>query len=100
MDKGRKTLVHITFPHIHHGCRRTCAIAKRIYRDRPRRNQVVEPLNDGVLNCNIGSEMATCQVLPQGPEEMKFTWCEIRVVGRVFQCLCGDVLGSSAHLFL
>ncbi|GBM00950.1 hypothetical protein AVEN_151402-1 [Araneus ventricosus] len=53
------------------------------------RVEVAEPLNDGFLNFSIGSEMATFQVLLQGSKEMKITWCEIRVVGRVFPCLCG-----------
>ncbi|GBM69220.1 hypothetical protein AVEN_210441-1 [Araneus ventricosus] len=53
------------------------------------RVQVAEPLNDGFLNFGIGSEVATCRVLFQRSEDMKITWCEIRAVGRVFQCLCG-----------
>ncbi|GBM16863.1 hypothetical protein AVEN_99756-1 [Araneus ventricosus] len=32
--------------------------------------------------------MATCQVFLQWCEEMKITWCDIRVLGRVFQRLC------------
>ncbi|GBN49179.1 hypothetical protein AVEN_116500-1 [Araneus ventricosus] len=51
--------------------------------------QVGEPFNVGFLNFGIGSEMAKCQVLLQISEEMKITWCEIRTLGRMFQCLRG-----------
>ncbi|GBL95644.1 hypothetical protein AVEN_24845-1 [Araneus ventricosus] len=50
--------------------------------------QITELLNYGFRNFGIGSNMASCQVLFQRSEEMKITWCEIRVLGRVFQCLC------------
>ncbi|GBN76852.1 hypothetical protein AVEN_135681-1 [Araneus ventricosus] len=53
------------------------------------RVQVTEPHNEGFLKVGISSEMATCQVLLQRSEEMKITWCEIRGLGRVFQCLYG-----------
>ncbi|GBN28228.1 hypothetical protein AVEN_198916-1 [Araneus ventricosus] len=91
MDKGRKALEHITFPHSHHGCSSICAIGKPIYRNRHRRNraQIAESLNEGFLNVGNGSEMVTCQVFLQRYEDMKITRCEIRALGRVFQYLCG-----------
>ncbi|GBN33566.1 hypothetical protein AVEN_218046-1 [Araneus ventricosus] len=58
------------------------------------RIQVSEPLNDGFLNFGIGFEMATCQVLLQRSEDMKITWCEIRALGKVFQCLSGGRAGQ------
>ncbi|GBM96383.1 hypothetical protein AVEN_64086-1 [Araneus ventricosus] len=54
--------------------------------------QVPEPLKEGFLNFVIGSEMAICQVVLQRSEEMKITWCEIRVVGRVFQSIPSEML--------
>ncbi|GBM18590.1 hypothetical protein AVEN_47970-1 [Araneus ventricosus] len=54
------------------------------------RVQVTELLNDGFLNFGIGSE--TCQELPQRPEEMKITWCERQVVGRVIQNIPSETL--------
>ncbi|GBO25829.1 hypothetical protein AVEN_266167-1 [Araneus ventricosus] len=53
------------------------------------RVQIVETLNDGFLNFGVGSEMATYQVLLKWSEDMKITRCEIRAIGRLFQCLCG-----------
>ncbi|GBM22224.1 hypothetical protein AVEN_273414-1 [Araneus ventricosus] len=47
--------------------------------------KVVEPRQDGLLRFGIDSEMLTSQVLLQRSKEMKVTWCEVRVVGRVFQ---------------
>ncbi|GBN33026.1 hypothetical protein AVEN_264403-1 [Araneus ventricosus] len=56
------------------------------------RVRVSEPLNDGFLNFAIGSEMATCRVLLQRPEEMNIIWFEIRAVGRVFQNIPSETL--------
>ncbi|GBM55488.1 hypothetical protein AVEN_27843-1 [Araneus ventricosus] len=55
------------------------------------RFKVVETLNYEFLNFGIGSEMAACQVLLLRSEEMKITFCEIWITGRVFQCLCSGL---------
>ncbi|GBL61168.1 hypothetical protein AVEN_211934-1 [Araneus ventricosus] len=67
------------------------------------RVQVTESLNYGFLNFGIGSEMASCQVLLQGSEDMKITCCEIRdvmdVLGRPDLCSSSEfVLPSSNSL--
>ncbi|GBN64218.1 hypothetical protein AVEN_15602-1 [Araneus ventricosus] len=55
------------------------------------RVKVLETLNYDFLNFGIGSEMATCLVLLLQSEEMKITWGEVWITGRVFQYLCSGL---------
>ncbi|GBO25611.1 hypothetical protein AVEN_17461-1 [Araneus ventricosus] len=56
------------------------------------RVQIAESLNDGFLNFGIDAELATYQVFLQRSEEIKITWYEIRVVGRMFQNIPSETL--------
>ncbi|GBN62002.1 hypothetical protein AVEN_205205-1 [Araneus ventricosus] len=80
IDRSRKALVHITFPHSHHGCWSICAIGAPMNRNRRNQGAGHGVTKRQLPEFYLGSEMETYQMFLQRSEEMKITWCEIRTV--------------------